>query len=86
MPKFNEIKPEHRPFGTGATDELGTEFVASIHTAQTGGMCMVDVVVLRSGQAITINDECLLVWPSLQAWENSFEDGEDLAMACALTC
>ena len=76
MPKFNEIKPEHRPYGTAADDDRGTEYVASIHTGQTGGMCMVDIVVLRSGQVITLNDECLVVWPSLQAWEDSFETGD----------
>lgn len=76
MPKFNEIKPEHRPYGTAADDDRGTEYVASIHTHQTGGMCMVDIVVLRSGQVITLNDECLVVWPSLQAWEDSFETGD----------
>lgn len=76
MPKFNEIKPEHRPYGTAADDDRGTEYVASIHTDQTGGMCMVDIVVLRSGQVITLNDECLVVWPSLQAWEDSFETGD----------
>ena len=76
MPKFNEIKPEHRPYGTAADDDRGTEYVASIHPNQTGGMCMVDIVVLRSGQVITLNDECLVVWPSLQAWEDSFETGD----------
>ena len=76
MPKFNEIKPEHRPYGTAADDDRGTEYVASIHTEQTGGMCMVDIVVLRSGQVITLTDECLVVWPSLQAWEDSFETGD----------
>ncbi len=74
MPKFSEIKPEHRPYGTAADDDKGTEFVASIHTDQTGGMCMVDIVVLRSGQVLTVNDECVMAWPSLQAWYDSATD------------
>ena len=80
MPKFSEIKPEHRPYGTAADDDKGTEYVASIHTDQTGGMCMVDIVVLRSGQVITLNDECLYVWPSLDAWYESIDAGDDSAI------
>ena len=76
MPKFNPPKPDPRPHATAADDDKGPEFIASIHTDQTGGMCMVDIVVLRSGQVITLNDECLVVWPSLQAWEDSFETGD----------
>jgi len=76
MPKFSEIKPEHRPYGTAADDDRGAEYVASIHTDQTGGMCMVDIITLRSGQVITLNDECLVVWPSLKSWEDSFETGD----------
>ena len=80
MPKFNEIKPEYRPYGTTADDDKGTEFVASIHTDQTGGMCMVDIITLRSGQVITLNDESLCVWPSIDAWYESIDDGDDSAL------
>ena len=75
MPKFDHIKPEHRPHGTSIDDDKGTECIASIHTEQTGGFCMVDVVVLRSGQVLTLNDEIVVLWPSLQAWEDSFDTG-----------
>ena len=84
MPKFNEIKPEDRPYGTAADDDKGTEYVASIHTDQTGGMCMVDIVVLRSGQVLTVNDECVMAWPSLQAWYDSFETGDSGAASIDL--
>ena len=76
MPQFSEIKPKDKRFGTTINDDKGTEYVQSIHTDQTGGLCMVDVVVLRSGRALTITDECVVAWPSLKAWENSFETGE----------
>ena len=80
MPKFKEIKPEDRPHGTAADDDKGTEFIASIHTDQTGGMCMIDIVVLRSGQVIALTDELLGVWPSLDAWYDSIDDGDDSAI------
>ena len=80
MPQFNEIKPEDKRFGTARNDNKGTEFVQSIHTDQTGGMCMVDVIVMRSGRALTITDECVVAWPSLEAWEDSFETGDEGSM------
>lgn len=76
MPQFKEISPEDKRFGTTKSEDKGTEFIASIHTDQTGGLCMVDVVTLRSGKVLTITDECVIAWPSLSAWEASFETGE----------
>jgi len=86
MPQFKEISPENKRFGTTKSEDKGTEFIASIHTDQTGGLCMVDVVTLRSGKVLTITDECVVAWPSLSAWhtksdftgcpEGSFETGE----------
>ena len=76
MPQFKEISPEDKRFGTTKSEDKGTEFIASIHTDQTGGLCMVDVVTLRSGKVLTITDECIIAWPSLSAWEASFEPGE----------
>ena len=38
---------------------------------------MVDVIVMRSGHVLTITDEVVVVWPTLTAWENTYETGED---------
>ena len=73
MPHFKEIKSEDKRFGTTTRDDKGTEFVASIHTDQTGGLCMVDVITLRSGKVLTISDECVVAWSSVSAWDNGSE-------------
>jgi len=80
MPQFDKIKPEDRPFGTARNDNKGTEYVRSIHTDQTGGMCMVDVLIMHSGRVLTITDECVVAWPSIKSWEDSFETGEEGSM------
>ena len=76
MPIFSKIPDAIRRFGTAKTSPHA-EFIASIHTDQTGGMTMVDVVTLRDGKVLTVTDECAVLWSCLDHWESAWEDGEN---------
>ena len=44
------------------------EFIKEIQTHETGGNCPVDLVVLKDGRVIGINEECAVLYPSLDAF------------------
>jgi len=50
-------------------------FIKSIETMNTGGGCMVDMLILEDGRVIALNDEICALYPSMQ--EFSEGDGID---------
>lgn len=49
------------------------EYIKKIDTVNTGGGCMVDLIHLHDGRVIGLNDECAVLYESLDAF---FNDGE----------
>ena len=49
------------------------EYIQKIDTVNTGGGCMVDLIHLHDGRVIGLNDECAVLYESLDAF---FNDGE----------
>lgn len=49
------------------------KFVESVYTENTGGGCLVDIVTLQDGRIIGISEECIVLYPSIDA----FFDGID---------
>lgn len=48
---------------------------------QTGGMCMVDVVEFWNGWVVSLNDECAILWSSLEQYDEQEEpNGEALLL------
>ena len=56
-----KTKPDIVPTESGS-------FIKRIELENTGGGCMVDVVVLENDMVVTISDECLVVHPNMQHW------------------
>lgn len=48
-------------------------YVKKVWTENTGGGCMVDMIELEDGRVIGINDECLVVYPSYDAFYNGID-------------
>lgn len=59
--------------GAPESDELS--HIDQTYSENTGGGCMVDVLVLKSGKVISISDDSVAVWPSLSHWQNSDTGG-----------
>lgn len=51
-----------------------TTHVAAITEAQTGGNCMVSLVTLADGRVLGINDECVVLYRSMDDFENDMGD------------
>lgn len=49
------------------------EYVTNVETVDTGGHVKVDIVHLKSGQIVTVTDDCIVVWKSLEDYEKSFD-------------
>lgn len=66
--------------GIGPAEGFANEWrVVAVHCAQTGGMCMVDVLTFENGAVLTVNDEVAILWRSHDDWlDASGEDGEHL--------
>lgn len=45
---------------------------------QTGGMTMVDVLVLADTRVVTVTDECAMVWDSLTSYRETCGDGPEI--------
>lgn len=49
-------------------------YIDHIKTENTGGGTMVDFVVLKDGRVLGINDECVVLYPSIAAfWDSEVE-------------
>lgn len=44
------------------------EFIHELQSFDSGGNCPVDLVVLKDGRVIGINEECAVLYPSLNAF------------------
>lgn len=51
-------------------------YVTKTWTENTGGGCMVDFIQLDDGRVITVNDESLAVWQSVDAFYKAAEGYE----------
>lgn len=51
------------------------QFVSRIYTENTGGGCMVDFVVLKDGRLIGLNDESVVLYPTLECFYEGDADG-----------
>lgn len=44
-------------------------YIDSMETYDSGGHCMIDFVHLKDGKVLGINDECIVLYPSMEAFE-----------------
>ena len=51
--------------------------VVKVWCDQTGGMCMLDYYLFENGWVATINDECAILWRSLDDAQGDAGDGHD---------
>jgi len=51
------------------------QFIKSISTENTGGGCMVDFIFLLDGRVIGVNDDCVVLYPTLEAFGQGDDDG-----------
>ena len=57
------------------TDQRPFVFVKRVFTKDTGGGCLVDFVELKTGQIIGLNDECVVLYPNMDAFYTG-DDGD----------
>lgn len=50
-------------------------FVEKLETAHTGGGCMLDLLHLVDGRVLGVNDECVVLYPSYDAYQHGDADG-----------
>lgn len=53
-----------------------TSHVATVEEFQTGGHCMVTLVTLADGRVLGINDECVVLYPSAEAFRDGHEGND----------
>ena len=44
---------------------MKTTYIKSVQTVNTGGGCMVDYVILADGHVIGLNDDCVVLYASM---------------------
>jgi hypothetical protein len=47
---------------------MKTEFINKVETVNTGGGCLVDIITLWDGRVIGLNDECAVLYDSIEAF------------------
>ena len=47
---------------------IGTRRVISQECDNTGGGCMIDVIIFANGKVITANEECMQIYPTLDLY------------------
>ena len=52
------------------------QFIKCVSSQNTGGGCMVDFIELHDGRLIGLNDECIVLYPSVDAFYDGDENGE----------
>lgn len=50
-----------------------SKYITSIETIDTGGHVEVDLIHLKTGQVMTVTDDAVCVWASLEDYEKSFD-------------
>lgn len=64
-----------------AAEQGPFQFIKQVFTENTGGGCMVDFIELKTGQVIGLNDECVVLYPSMVAYrEGTVEDFDGFRM------
>lgn len=58
---------------------MDATYISKITTENTGGGCMVDFIYLSDGRVMTLNDECVCIFESVQ----DFYSEKNLAIAAA---
>jgi hypothetical protein len=54
--------------------ELGTEYIKSISSWDSGGGIVIDIVELKDGRVLGITDESVVLYPSMEALESGESD------------
>jgi len=62
--------------------ELGTEYIKSISSWDSGGGIVIDIVELKDGRVLGITDESVVLYPSMDALEEG--EADDAAGVIAL--
>lgn len=47
---------------------MKTHYITKTWTENTGGGCFVDFIELEGGAVISVNDESVAIWPSINAF------------------
>ena len=64
-----------------AVEQGPFQFIEQVFTENTGGGCMVDFIELKTGQVVGLNDECVVLYPSMVAYrEGAVEDFDGFRM------
>jgi len=62
--------------------ELGTEYIKSISSWDSGGGIVIDIVELKDGRVLGITDESVVLYPSMDTLEEG--EADDAAGVIAL--
>ncbi|WP_374090125.1 hypothetical protein [Methylomicrobium lacus] len=62
--------------------ELGTEYIRSVSSWDSGGGITVDIVELSDGRVLGITDESVVLYPNMEALESG--ESDDAAGVIAL--
>jgi hypothetical protein len=54
--------------------ELGTEYIKSISSWDSGGGIVIDIVELSDGRVLGITDEAVVLYPNMEALEEGESD------------
>lgn len=75
------VLEERQQESTVSSEQGSFQFVEQVFTENTGGGCMVDFIELKTGQVIGLNDECVVLYPSMGAYrEGTVEDFDGFRM------
>ncbi len=75
------VLEERQQESTASSEQGSFQFIKQVFTENTGGGCMVDFIELKTGQVIGLNDECVVLYPSMVAYrEGAVEDFDGFRM------
>ncbi|MGZ4011068.1 MAG: hypothetical protein ACXVLF_08950 [Flavisolibacter sp.] len=63
--------------------ELGTEYIKSISSWDSGGGIVIDIVELKDGRVLGITDESVVLYPNMDALEEGESHNEAGMIALA---
>ena len=53
-------------------------YIKDVYSEQTGGGCMVDVLIMSDNKAICITDECVVVYKNIDAFWNQVSNAPSI--------
>ena len=62
------------------TDPEALKFIKKVYTEHTGGGCMVDFVVLKSGKMVSITKDCICLYDSVEDFWNHEKQPKTIIM------